>query len=321
MSESILKIKVPKTDNTFSTIIGSRHVRSCQSIIQLSKGQDHGISGCGIDNKTEEPFTYHAIFDGHGTDTCINFIRNLTLREPHKMREMMETEDPVLTLANHITDSRIVSKMESSGSTMNMVRVFANRIECFNCGDSQAIVFVNGIPVYKTVKHHAFNEVERKRVTEMGCKFAVSFSIAVVDEENMHGAYSERVIFPTTPDMPLPLNLAPTQALGHNSKTGYVPSKHEIPIDDSSEVKIVIASDGVWDMRMANPDDSVHDLIKMSAEDISLQSKARWTQLWKMTQLDEKYQPTKLLPGKLKLRDYDDVSVLVVDISSRKLTV
>lgn len=319
MSENILKVEVPKTDNTFNTMIGSRSVSWSQSIIQMSsKGQDHAVSGSGIDIKTKEPFTWHAIFDGHGTDSCIISIRNLTLGEPDKMTEMMETEDPVLTLANYITTSGVVSKSESSGSTMNMVRVFENRVECFNCGDSQAIVFVDGIAVHKTVKHHAFNTAERKRVTEMGCKFAVSFSITVVDEENMHGAYSERVLFPVTPDVPIPLHLVPTQALGHNSKTGYVPSKHEIPIDGSSDVKIIIGSDGVWDMRIPNPDDSVNNLFKMSAEEISQQSKARWTQLWKMTHLDEKYQPTKLLPHKMKLRDFDDVSVLVVDISSGK---
>jgi serine/threonine protein phosphatase PrpC len=234
------------------------------------------------------------------------------------MSEMMETEDPILTLANYITASGVVSKMESSGSTMNMVKVFEKRLECFNCGDSQALVFVDGIAVHKTVKHHAFNPTERKRVTEMGCKFAVSFSITVVDEENMHGAYSERVLFPVTRDMPVPLQIVPTQALGHNSKTGYTPSKHEIPIDDSSTVKIIIASDGVWDMRIANPDDSINNLFKMSAAEISQQSEGRWKKLWKMTQLDEKYQPTKELPGKMKLGGFDDVSVIVVDISPVK---
>jgi serine/threonine protein phosphatase PrpC len=329
-------------------MLKNRKITCNQCIIQMSSKQDHAVSGEGIDILTNEKFTFHAIFDGHGTDSCINFIRNLNIED---MSEIMATEDPVETLSNYITDSKTVPiSRNSSGSTMCMVRVYNNRLESFNCGDSQAIIFINGKEEYRTAMHNYANIEERIRVAGknyqyvfkvennkfinlktpilsdtiedirditdngLGVKFTVSKGVTMVDKDNIRANYSERATFGPTTNFPFYLSLSPTQALGHNSRTGYSKSKHVIYLKETDSVKIVIASDGVWDMRVPNSKDSGMDLVPLTSKEIAMQCRERWTQPWIMTTLGTSAEnPARVLPQKMKLRDFDDVSVIVVE--------
>ena len=103
--------------------------------------------------------------------------------------------------------------------------------------------------------------------------------------------------------------LACTQALGHNSKTGYNPSTFTFKYEENSSYRVVIASDGLFDMLMLDNENDIQILRTKTSKEICGWIVDRWLHEW----------TAYLTPGILskfnyKREDCDDVSVAIVEI-------
>jgi serine/threonine protein phosphatase PrpC len=68
-------------------------------INQLSKGQDYIITDQSIDLETGEVFNWAAVFDGHGSNECIDFIRKIP---SSTMNDFIVSNTPIQLLAEYI---------------------------------------------------------------------------------------------------------------------------------------------------------------------------------------------------------------------------
>jgi serine/threonine protein phosphatase PrpC len=269
---------------------------------QLCKGQDATFRGHTIDDATGETFDWTMCCDGHGTNSCISAIRSIP---PITMNKMIASSEPVQRMALYLLRTRSVSPGEQSGATMCLVKCYANRIVCINCGDSQSTVYKNGERVHITKVHNWSNAEERTRVIDMQGRFSKSSSFALVTENHMKEAYSEYANFMFGP------MLACTQALGHNSVTKYAPDVIVIPYNSTDIMRVVSGSDGLWDMVIENNIDDIIALRDLSCEQILNRYVNRWMQDWDM----EDPATGILEKSKFGPREYDDVSVIVIDIT------
>jgi len=285
-----------QTNTTHTTTITSK-------INQLSKGQDY-IYMDDIVDVTGEKCKIAVVFDGHGDNKVIDFIRSIP---NEKMNQLLMVSKPVESLANYINENLFQSKIESSGSTMCMVKLFSNRIECINCGDSQVAIYKNSSLEYMSQEHNYENEKERERL-KYDVTFIPASNIKMIDADTLINVYSEYIEW----EFPgLYTKLACTQALGHNSITGYDPEYKVIPLTENDKFKVIIGSDGLWEMIMKDDIQDVNNLYNMDANAIVEQTTNRWLQMWNMHDvLNNK----KNVQGKFTPQQCDDIAVLVVDI-------
>lgn len=277
-------------------------------LAQLSAKQDDYRTGTSVMETSPgvmEVFEFAVTWDGHGGDDCIERLRAIP---QNHLEHFVALENPVEGFAAYL-DSMPMPTERSSGSTMCLARIFGDRVEIINCGDSRAMVFKNGELTFFTVEHNWTNPAERKRVEEMGARFSPDQSFELVHETCMKGAYAERAYF-----NPL-VKLATTQALGHHRSTGYAPDTTVIPYSRGDRLRIVMGSDGLWDMVMEDSPADKQFLMTQSGEQIMDRFKTRWLQKWEM-------HSTNRVTGLQDIGFYaftekqcDDITVVAIDIA------
>ena len=268
---------------------------------QLSKKQDYIITDQAIDKETGELFNWSVVFDGHGSDNCISFIRNIPMQI---MTDFIVSDRPIENLAKYINDN--VKLRISSGSTMCLIKIYQNRIVCINCGDSQAAVYKNGNIEFISKEHSFKNEKEKARLAN-NVTYIPSSDIAIRDENTLISVYSEYIEWNEHP-----IKLACSQALGHNGITGCAPDTVVIPITPGDRFKVIIGSDGFWDMVIKDDYNDMVQLWGMDADAIMKQTTDRWLQSWNM--IDVLNDSSIVHRAKYQPYQCDDIAVVVADI-------
>lgn len=300
------QIKVTKEPPIMERITISEHVE------QMSKGQDYTVSGqIVIDG---QPVKYAVVFDGHGTDNVIRFIRNI---KSYKMDEIMATDDPATNLFHYINYAtpKLCIRGECSGSTMCLARIFPTHVEIINVGDSQAVVFKNGQIEFISETHEYGNAKEKERLENTGRIYYVldSKSMKIVSETEMQVVKSFYIVHKNDG-----VQLALSQALGHDGKTGVCPDRMVIPYEETDDIRILLGSDGLFDMvfREKEEDKFVTQdllaLIDMPGEAILKRTIDRWLQEWEMYYSFE--DPTASMSGKYEKKHCDDVAIVKITI-------
>lgn len=282
--------------------------RLTTAIEPMAKNQDYVCSGVGKDAETMEDFEWVMLNDGHGTNTCIHALRNLSME---KKTELIAQCHPVEALAAHLDATGNIMAWESSGATAVIVKRFATRVECICAGDSRFIVFENQSLVYASTPHNATNPSERSRVAALGATFDNSTEIQLTSETTMTLKPSLYTVFrPLHPAQGRQL-LAPTQSLGHNSKTGFAPEYYRFDVVEGTRHRILVGSDGLFDMLLL---DHAPDLQKLAdptllAQDICNWAKSRWLQTWHGHFPDGARETFSF-----RKEQCDDISVAIMDI-------
>lgn len=289
-----------------STSKNTHKTTTTSKINQLSKGQDHIYIDDTYDLSGEK-CSICIVFDGHGDDKVIDFISSIPKEQ---MNKLLIGPKPVETLANYINENVIYNKNSSSGSTMCMVKIYSNRIECINCGDSQVAIYKNGSLHFISKEHNYKNKRERNRLASSeNVNFLESGNIKMINTNTLISVYSEYIEW----DLPNRyLKLACTQALGHNNMTGYDPDYTTIPLTLEDNYKVIIGSDGLWDMVMVDNEQDMNRLYKLDAEKIVERTTSRWLQDWNMQDLLNHNQ--EIIQCKFTQKQCDDIAVVVVDI-------
>jgi serine/threonine protein phosphatase PrpC len=287
---------------------GNHSLAMSFALRQFRSGQDYISNGTGNDVESGESFQWVMLNDGHGTDSCINFIRNIPT---DKKSELIGQPEPVTAIAKFIDDSKCVSIDEtrnideSSGATLVILKCYNDRAVLITSGDSQGMVFKNGELVHITKEHNGLNDSEVKRLSDLGVRFAPSKNIKVVSETVLTEVPALYAVFKYNN------HLATTQALGHNSKTGYAPDVTIIPFEENSVYKFVLGSDGLFDMMMLDNDSDIQKLKTKTCQDICDWAVSRWLQVWSPHVEDS---PDKF---SYSSEHCDDVSVAVIDVSPK----
>jgi serine/threonine protein phosphatase PrpC len=256
---------------SFATSSETHDINIVYSVEKMYKGQDYICHGNGIDSETGESFRWVMLNDGHGTDACINFIRSI----PDTIKsELIGKPDPIASLVNYIDKTRCVFRYESSGATAVILKCYANRGHVITCGDSQAVVFKDGEVVHITKEHNCYNESERERLTSRGVRFVSSRNIKVIKHNEIINVPADYATFREDH------YLACTQALGHNSLTGYAPDNFIIPFEKGSTYKFVLGSDGLFDMTMLDNECDITVLREKNGHEIMGWCMDRWLQEW-----------------------------------------
>lgn len=264
------------------------------------KGQDYVCQGTGTDPITGEKFKWIMLNDGHGSDACINFIRSIP---QEKKDELISTTDTIRVLADYIDHNAGIPKYESSGATCIIAKCFPTKVDCISAGDSQFIVFKNGELIYVSKEHNCQNEAERIRLTEKGYNFIPASNIKLLTETTLTSVESGYACFPDG------TKLACTQALGHNSKTGYLPETYTFQLIPGDAYRVVLGSDGLYDMTMLDNSQDIQCLLTKTSQELCDKTVSRWLQEWE-AHLPNK-EPQKFNYNRLQC---DDVSVSIVDI-------
>jgi serine/threonine protein phosphatase PrpC len=285
---------------------GTHIVLTTECAEQLSKGQDFTCSGETVFSETGEQIHYACVMDGHGSNSCINFIRSLSKT---KFDELMGTTCPIRALQDLIQKECVIQTRESSGATMCLARRFSDHIECLNSGDSQLVVFKNDAIEFISEEHNSNNEKERARISRVFdfVRFQESTNIKMVAVNKMSKLDGHYAVFRNS------TLLATTQALGHNNMTGIVPDRTVIQYGPSDEIRVLIGSDGLFDMIIKKEDGSYleHDIMAMHSmpcEVIVKRAVDRWLQEWHY-EFEGSTQTYRY-----KKEECDDVCAIVMDI-------
>jgi hypothetical protein len=151
------------------------------------------------------------------------------------------------------------------------------------------------------------NEKERERL-KYDVTFIPASNIKMIDADTLINVYSEYIEW----EFPgLYTKLACSQALGHNSITGYDPEYKVIQLTENDKFKVILGSDGLWEMIMKDDIQDVNNLYNMEANAIVEQTTNRWLQMWNMHDvLNNK----KNVQGKFTPHQCDDIAVFIADI-------
>ena len=270
--------------------------KSSISYNQLDRKQDHILNTHNnIDPVTGEIFSMIEVYDGHGEDMCIRYIRSLNTTEIITNCPFA----PEMALEQAIK-KKIPFMPYGSGATFSCVKIFDTHIDCRSTGDSEIRVFINNKCVYKSPNHIWANLDEQARIGHITqtipCSKPLLLSptkITMVDS-----------VYVKWNNCPEHLQLVPTQSLGHRNITGMDPAVKRIDFGLDDAIRIIIGSDGFWDMIMPTEDDGIL-LTAITSEELSNLAEARWKQEWEFVE-DVQF-PEKI--EKTSFDRYDDISV------------
>jgi serine/threonine protein phosphatase PrpC len=258
---------------------------------QMDKRQDMGVHG------TYEKGYYIGAFDGHGTNACIQLLRNLDYRQI--------ANDP-LKIIDYVFSDIDVS-LYNSGSTMNFTTIQMEDdiiVTNYNVGDSECIIFVNGVLVFESVPHTLHKPGERERLLPFLADFKPftgAWAPIPLSGTRMTVQRSDICHYKTGE------SLVPTMALGHNNMTDFVPDVHTMRFKSTDHVRIVSGSDGFWGMIVKTLDED--KLKTMTLEQLVDFAEKRWKQEWE-------YAADIKNPNKIEITSfpgYDDITVCIWD--------
>jgi len=286
---------------------------------QLCSRQDHAAYGA-YENGTEKIY-WGVAFDGHGKPQAIDKIRKA------KLDEIMKTPTPWSELQN-LLEKDLMSSTDMkirSGSTMVLTKItiFDHKVEIAvtNIGDSRAVVFLNGEPVFVSTPHSCDNGpeivrlIQEKRVNLDAVYSKSDFDFEVISPTTLRSVTGTYVWFNT------PLGrqeLAMTQSLGHNGYTGMKPDTTIITCKTTDHIHVVMCSDGVTDILPVNGLDS-HDtfsFMKTSTTALLDEAERRWKQTWIVHQDRDL---TTLPKTKFPKDGYDDCCCTMLTLQPRPI--
>ena len=248
----------------------------------LGYGQDYVYTGhYTAKDETEEDYDVMAVFDGHGgqrsnaSEHCISRLRDAD------MANLLHQRNPINAIIEYLRE-RQYHYLRITGSTCSVARIYpkSRRIECYNVGDSQTFIFLDGKMEYVNRPHNPTNTFELARLDKLYGRGRYTFSNMSWRTETLSS--TEITMVPAQHlRFPSGLQLSPTQSLGHHDETGYDIEAYICNYNENQCVKVVVVSDGVTDMlSLCDPND-LSILCNLNANEIADVVDGRWHQTWR----------------------------------------
>jgi serine/threonine protein phosphatase PrpC len=283
--------------------------------LQLGKKQDELFQGRSIDRKTGESYSYGIIADGHGSTSGFEVMRSIM---QNHLDAILESENPHLVIQEQIEiirnsywsifgeNMRRIFEMSQAGSTFIRVKLYANRVECFSIGDSEVYVLKNDAIAYHNPVHNWANENERNRLLnrkDITVSTRPSVRYEIINPNTIKPVPSAQIRFDYNH------LFVPSQSLGHNGITEFAPERCIIDYNEHTDsIKVVLGSDGLWDLFMPSHDEDYARLKTFNGEQLADLAEMRWKQMWNVYNgEDDIIQESYFEPG-----TYDDISVITI---------
>ena len=186
------------------------------------------------------------VADGHGESTVVNWLKS-------------KPDDYFITICKQINpleelENDLLAEIDthSSGACISLIRTnMKSNVEIFYLGDVLTQVYINGEPHKQTLSHTWENEAELDRKTEEGATFTSEMMLTRLDmiTDNPHMTMAKGLRCNHSPsDYSGSDSLQITRTLGHNGTTGSNYGYLNVDFEETDDVKIVSASDGVFDV-------------------------------------------------------------------------
>jgi serine/threonine protein phosphatase PrpC len=310
---AVQRTETAEKDDEYVARMG-HYIAIDHGVRNISSAQDFTSKGSGIDLDTGKSFKWCALFDGHGKNNTIDFIRSQLERWASCICE----KDPMVALQQRLLDLNIVPYGMTSGTTALIAKIFQDQIQVFSVGDSEARVFRNGELIWKNEHHELTNNYEVLRLRKMYAYPSKPFeikwtdNIKVLSADTIASCKSMKIILPSNDGRrSSDIHLALTQAIGHTGRFGTAPETFSCSIEEGANYRIVFMSDGVGDMMI--PAEEMQLATMMCDEMLDL-GEGRWKQTWKVVDIKDPEGGVKGNHQFTKKEEFDDVSAMVVDI-------
>jgi len=264
------------------------------NVLNPNKQQDAAYHGETQDH-TGTTFFYAVIYDGHGGNDCIQRLRQAH-QYPGMVQHLLGAANPLQAVYDFVKEC-------NGGSTMNLFRIYEDRIENWNVGDSHAFVFdmTSGtVPLF--VGQSVDDDHERPDMTEwfQGIMHD-GLTMTVTGRKTMQYGPTKmlRVLYPNRA-------VAVSQALGHRGMTGLSLTHAYLSIPRQPTVcySCVNGSDGVWDV--VSP--AHFPIATMAAETLCQLAKQQWSQQWELTHMSGDQYHGQTTPNSYAPETHDDIS-------------
>jgi len=260
------------------------------------KGQDGAASGTTIIN--EKKVEYLVVYDGHGNgknrDVTVNYLRSLD------WTTLFATGNFYLELSENL------KKIDTAGggSTLSVCLIYDTHFEAYWIGDSTIRIYDETDEIWRSADHNEKNALEVARMNEKGIEILKKYKRG---SNSGNTIYTLNVLGEDTLDMTQGVlfdyghvdTINMSHALGHNNCTGDFISQMTVPREEGKKHKVVIGTDGLWELIH----DETHNEFLMDrknqSENIVNLAIAQWTKEWN-------YRETKTTFPKWNI---DDVAV------------
>lgn len=234
--------------------------------------QDFTICGETATSK----YKFIVVCDGHGTSHTINYLRAV---DWETLLDNQEFIPSLIKDINNLMTPYGSYKTRADGSTLSVVRISESDeyMECYWIGDSSICVFADGKEIFKSKDHNRDNKEEVRRVSEecnmRGIQYDNLWDIEVVTPILIKSVPATLFDFGGGDKINF------THSLGHCGKTGSHYGYEKLLIDPTKIYKIVVGSDGFWDMTCETDKDMIADN-SMESEHLVQFANQRWRQEW-----------------------------------------
>ena len=264
-------------------------LRITTALAQAAKAQDFVQCGGSRDR------AWMVVADGHGGDHVIDSISRFdfgAILDGENPSELV----PSLQAVTNTADSMGLSWRRGGGSTLSVVEMKDNTIQITWLGDSQVVVMEDGEEIFRTSSHNA--ESDRGslggRATITSWAMSLNSQMEIVPTLSpyvVHGPYDKCNI---------------VRALGHGGLCVNEPGTHVVARTPGKAYRVVVGSDGFWDMMSPSPGDKMV-LSQLDAPALCGLAIRRWQQEWP-------YRTTEgVSQQRFEERDWDDIAIAVWD--------
>jgi len=276
-------------------MLSGQAVVTTSDMNQLGSGQDFVTHG-----KIEGEFDYLVVADGHGKGKITDLLSSPTFDWDGIVKH-----DSATTVLASINKAILLNVLNTynDGSTLTIVKIFPKEIVVYWMGDSQAQIKINDTH-YKTKNDNAasvMKEIEEGTVSVT--KPHWSLNILNDTDVTVTEAYYFNLLNGE--------KLAMIRALGHEYNTVQTMHEMSLPIKLEDEVRILVATDGLWDV-VYEPE-LLSKFPEYDAMDFTKLASDRWLQEWNyiVPSIFKDAHGNTYPTEKTKLDSADDVGVVV----------
>jgi len=279
----------------------------------LGKNQDIVRTG-----KKGEEYFWIVCCDGHGDNSFVDILKSFD------WCEIMENPNSYINMQLKLEKYKYNVR---SGSTLCMVKIFVDSIECLSIGDSRILIYKNSELEYTNTPHNYANVNECDRLRSYSTRVKYEMFPGIATDTIMRQKKLSYVTF-----LPSNVMLSMTQSIGHLNITGFRPEIQTVYFNpDLDNIRVIVGTDGFFDMcfvtELANTtattfdkqltleeseakEKDVQDLLHMNAEELASKAEARWKQEWAYYYGGAKY-PELVQDTKFDNSGIDDVGIAV----------
>jgi serine/threonine protein phosphatase PrpC len=165
----------------------------------------------------------------------------------------------------------------SNGSTLSIVKIFPEYIDCYWAGDSQIRIYEDTKSIFESLGHNARNPQEMERISKFTREVEITqtydmklLAPNIVTMEDAGGKYFKFDFWNT-------FNM--TRNFGHQNLTEEFLEHKRINRNPKLNYKVIVASDGLWDM-IESFDNFYLSSPHTTAVEICNKADTRWNQEW-----------------------------------------